>query len=145
MAGGLKARSSYRAGTLATLLALGAGAAVLERGSGGRLAFSTARHPGVVWLAVAAAAASLIASAEGLRLGHWQTDQSIAHELGGRIENERCEVIYPRSLSDDDARLLLRDCSTQARQVSAYLATFAVATETVHGWTVQASCRQSTK
>ncbi|MCU0692608.1 MAG: hypothetical protein MUF54_14505 [Polyangiaceae bacterium] len=111
----------YRAGTFATLLAFGAGAAVLERGACGRLTFSTTRHPGVVWLAVAAAVASLIASAEGPRLGHWQTDQSIAHELGGRIENERCEVIYPRSLRDDDARLLLRDCSTQARQVSAYL------------------------
>ena len=112
---------TYRAGSAATLFAFGAASFLLTRDDAGKLRIAPRRHPGLLWFVVASAAASLIVSVEGARLGHWQTASTIATQLGGRIVDERCEVIYPRSLSNAAARLLLRDCATQSRQVSAFL------------------------
>jgi hypothetical protein len=111
---------TYRAGTLATIVACGCAASLLVRSGKGGLELSRVRHPGVMWLAVASALASLVLIAEGDRLGHWQSAATIQAELGGRVTNDRCDIAYPRSLRDDDAQLLLRDCSTQAREVAAY-------------------------
>lgn len=112
---------TYRAGSLATLVAVGALSFALCRNEKGRLRLSPHRHPGVLWAAVASAVISLIVTVEGSRLGHWQTSETIAEELGARVLDERCEVIYPRSLRDESARLLLQDCATQSREVIRYL------------------------
>jgi len=112
---------TYRAGSAATVFAFGAASFLFERDPNGKLHIAPRRHPGLLWFAVAAAGASLIVTVEGARLGHWQTASTIATELGGRIADERCEVIYPRALSNAAARLVLRDCGTQSRQVSAFL------------------------
>lgn len=109
---------SYRAGTAATLLAAGAALSMFRRDEDGKLRFVPHRHPGVAWFAVVASAASIIITAEGARLGHWQTADSIATALGGVVSNERCEVVYPRSLSREAATLILRDCTEQSTQVS---------------------------
>ena len=112
---------TYRAGSAATLFAVGAAGSLLARAENGTLTFRPNRHPGVVWFAVAAAAASLIITAEGSRLGHWQTAGTIEAQLGGKLADDRCEVVFPRSLTQEAAALLLRDCSTQAQQVAKFL------------------------
>lgn len=113
---------TYRVGTLATLIAAGAASALLMRKeASGKLSIASHRHPGVAWLAVGAALVSVIANLEGWRMGHWQTAATITRALGGRIADDRCEVIYPRAISDEAARLLLRDCSTQSREVMSFL------------------------
>lgn len=111
---------TYRAGTLATLFALGAGSSLVVRKGNGGLSLLQQRHPGVMWLAVASALTSLVITLEGDRLGHWQTAESIQRALGGRVTNDRCDVFHPRSMRDEDAQLLLRDCASQARGVAAF-------------------------
>ncbi len=111
---------TYRAGTLATLFAAGAAASLVVRKGDGTLSLVRQRHPGVMWLAVVGALASIVMTVEGRRFGHWQTAESIHTELGGRVTNDRCDVFYPRSMRDEDAQTLLRDCAAQAREVASY-------------------------
>lgn len=54
---------------------------------------------------------------EGHRLGHFSTRESIAEALGGRIEGERCVVIYPRETVQSEARRLADDCDFRVRRV----------------------------
>ena len=58
-------------------------------------------------------AASGLASAEGARLGHWQTASSIASTLGARASGPRCDVVYPDSLLAPEAAMLVRDCEEE--------------------------------
>lgn len=111
---------TYRAGTLATLFALGAGSSLVVRKGNGGLSLLQQRHPGVMWLTVASALTSLVITVEGDRLGHWQTAESIQQALGGRVTNDRCDVFHPRSMRDEEAQLLLRDCASQARGVAGF-------------------------
>jgi len=101
---------SYRAGTVATLVGSGLVAASLVRTGEGRLA-----PRGVLRLVagVALILASLVASAEGPALGHWQTSASIARALGGYASGPRCDVIYPDSLLPGQVALLVQDCEQQ--------------------------------
>jgi hypothetical protein len=112
---------TYRAGTLATIFAYGAAVTLVVRNPNGRLGIATQRHPGVLWLTVAAALFSLVMTAEGARLGHWQSADTVAEQLGGRMSDDRCDLVFPRSMREDEAQQLLRDCSTQAREVSSWL------------------------
>jgi tetratricopeptide (TPR) repeat protein len=112
---------TYRAGSAATVAAVGGAAFFLRRNDAGRLRFSHERHPGLLWMTAAAAVTSLIVTAEGSRLGHWHTADSIADTLGATVLDERCELIYPRAVDAQTAKLLLHDCSTQSRQVIAAL------------------------
>jgi hypothetical protein len=112
---------TYRAGSSATLFAVGAVAFALARNDDGKLRISRRRHPGVLWAGMAAVVTSVIVTVEGDRLGHWQTATSTAEALGARLADERCELIYPRAVDEPTARLMLRDCATQSRQVSEYL------------------------
>ncbi len=112
---------TYRVGTLATIVAVGCLAFAFVRKENGRYRLNPERHPGVLWLGTVATVTSLIMTVEGDRLGHWQTSETIAEELGARIIDERCELVYPRAVDDATARLMLRDCATQSRQVMRYL------------------------
>ncbi|PIE06127.1 MAG: hypothetical protein CSA75_01150 [Sorangium cellulosum] len=112
---------TYRAGSLATLFAVGAAVFCVKRPEKGWLRLADNRHPGVLWAAVTFGTVSLIISLEGGRLGHWQTADTIEDALGAKVVNERCEVVYPRTLDDETARLLLYDCATQSRRIIAYL------------------------
>jgi len=112
---------TYRAGSAATLLAAGAASSMFRRLDDSRLQVVPYRHPGVAWFAVVAASASIIVTAEGDRLGHWQTAESIKTALGGVAFDGRCEIVYPRFVSKPAAELMLRDCGEQAEQVRKWL------------------------
>lgn len=105
--GGLLA---YRAGSAATLFAAFVAAMHLVRDDRGRLHFHSIGRPGLLVAGGVALTASLTSIFLGNRLGHWQTSQSIAAELGAVIEGQRCQVVYARGLRLADAQRFARDC-----------------------------------
>ncbi len=98
---------TYRAGTALTILALFALAASLERDEQGRVRVGD-RPRALACLLFAAASLALIIY--GPELGHRSTAASIRRELGGVRSGPRCEVVYPLSISEREAELLVRDC-----------------------------------
>jgi len=110
---------SYRVGSGLTLIAATLLAANLERGTGRWPRWRL--RPGLLVLGIAAGVASLVVTLSGPRLGHWQTARSIENELGGRLEGERCDVVYDRTLGLDKARLFVRDCDAQVRAVEGWM------------------------
>ncbi len=112
----------YRVGSAATLVFAVLAASQLRR-SGGRLHRRVLLAPGRRWrtvLAFAALALSVGITASGVRLGHWSTAASIAKDLGARKDGERCSVVYPSSMRDDEAALLLKDCEEELAEVEAH-------------------------
>jgi tetratricopeptide (TPR) repeat protein len=119
---------TYRGGTLCTLVGLLLVASAVERGgaasiSAARLRLAAPRPAAIVRLAsgVAVLLVSLTVTAEGPRLGHWQTAGTIADALGGRRSGERCDVVFPDWLLKDQAGLLLKDCEEELRADEARL------------------------
>ncbi|AUX23756.1 hypothetical protein SOCEGT47_042860 [Sorangium cellulosum] len=101
---------TYRAGTVATLSAAAVLAQHLVHDGAGRLSFQPAGRPGLLLLGAASAAISLGTLAEGPRLGHFQTAETIAAELGALAKGRRCEVVHPRGMRDGDVRRFVREC-----------------------------------
>jgi hypothetical protein len=108
---------TYRAGSLATLVAVLFFASVLERDPNGRLSFVALRgNPSAavrLGVAVFALAGSLAVTAYGASLGHWSTPASIAAELRGSVRGARCDVVLPDSVLPEDAALLAKDCDEE--------------------------------
>lgn len=98
---------TYRAGTALTIAALFALAASLDRDGEGRLRVGD-RPRALASLLFAFASLALIFF--GPELGHHSTAASIRRELGGVRSGPRCEVVYPLSITDREAELLVRDC-----------------------------------
>ncbi len=65
--------------------------------------------------------AGLTLELEGHRLGHFSTSATIAEALGGRLEGERCNVVYPREIPRSEAGRLLADCDFRVRRVEQIL------------------------
>ncbi|WP_437774185.1 hypothetical protein [Sorangium sp. So ce1097] len=101
---------TYRAGTLATLFAASALAQHLVHDAGGRVTFQPQGRPGLLLLGAASAAISAGTLLEGARLGHFQTSETIAAELGALSQGERCEVVYPRGMREADVQRFVREC-----------------------------------
>ncbi|MCA9597403.1 MAG: tetratricopeptide repeat protein [Myxococcales bacterium] len=109
---GTRGLLSYRAGSLATLLA---GAALFQH-----LDERFGRRWGVILGGALAAAASLGITVAGGKLGHWSTVSTIAEELGRSVKSERCNVVYDAGIYERDARLFAEECSAHVRQIEAY-------------------------
>ncbi|MGK3993122.1 hypothetical protein [Sorangium sp. So ce1024] len=101
---------TYRAGTLATLLAASVLAQHLVHDVSGRVTLQPQGRPGLVLLGVASAAISAGTLLEGARLGHFQTSETIAAELGALSQGQRCEVVYPRGMREADVQRFVREC-----------------------------------
>jgi hypothetical protein len=110
---------TYRLGTLATITAAALGASVFERPRKLDLRTTATRVRALL------AAASLLASATltlvGTKLGHFSTAESIAKDLGAEKHGERCDVVYPSTTREQEARLLVTDCDEEIRAVEARL------------------------
>ncbi len=74
-------------------------------------------------LGMAALSVSLLMTASGSTLGHWQTAETIASALGARSSGSRCDVVFPDSLPAPRASLLLRDCEEELTAVEETLHT----------------------
>ncbi|AUX44164.1 hypothetical protein SOCE26_056270 [Sorangium cellulosum] len=101
---------TYRAGTLATLVAAAVLAHHLAHDADGRLAFQRMGRPGLLLLGAASAALSAATLVEGARLGHFQTSETIAAELGALTAGRRCEVVHPRGMRAGDVQRFVREC-----------------------------------
>lgn len=111
---------TYRAGTLATLAGAVLVAGVLEHKDGdkdGRVSLAPVRASRAAaaraLTGAALLAGSLVSCILGPTLGHWQTSDSIARELGGHARGPRCDVIHPDSLLADQVTLLVSDCEQE--------------------------------
>lgn len=138
---------TYRLGTLATLAAATLAADLWDRARehGYRATFE--QRPGVVLVAFGAALASLVHTAEGPHFGHWSTVASITEALGARRAGKRCDVIYPKALSEREAELFTRDCDARVPQIEAFFGTrgperirvFLFSSDSEKGWLMGAS------
>jgi tetratricopeptide (TPR) repeat protein len=111
---------TYRLGSVLTLLAAGILAAHLAHGEEGMPILRSLRRPGMPLLGALCATASLMLVLEGWRLGHWQTAATIERDLGARIAGARCDVVYPRAMRIEEARLFARDCDEELPAIEKY-------------------------
>ena len=101
---------SYRAGTLATLVAGFVIALHVGRDGAGKLTISGDRRAGALIVGGLAASGSAASMLEGDRLGHWETPASIAATLGASASGTRCDVIHARGMRPADVDRFVRDC-----------------------------------
>ncbi len=110
-----QALTTYRVGSLATVTAVVALGTCLER-RGSMYALRPGTRARQALFAVAAAV-SLFITARGEALGHHATTESIEEALGARKNGARCDVVYPSTVPERDATLLLRDCEEDLADV----------------------------
>ncbi len=115
---------SYRAGSIAIVISALCLASTLERSANG-LRFEAPSRSLYVRAGVAAALflGVAIETACGDKLGHWSTSSTITRELGGLRHGARCDAVFPTSVSDEDAALLVKDCDEEIREVEESLGT----------------------
>ncbi|NUP12155.1 MAG: hypothetical protein HOW73_39415 [Polyangiaceae bacterium] len=111
---------TYRLGTAATAVATIVVAIHLRRTERGHARPALIGRPGLLAIGVVAALASAIVTASGPRLGHWNTRASIEEELGGRIEGDRCLVVYARSLRPERVRRFAAECEAHVALVESW-------------------------
>ncbi len=111
---------SYRAGTLATLLAGFVLALHLGRDGAGQLVISGRRRGTALVVGALAAVGSAGSMIQGDRLGHWETPASIARTLGARVAGRRCDVIHPRGMRPADVDRFVRDCDAHVEAGERY-------------------------
>jgi formylglycine-generating enzyme required for sulfatase activity len=114
---------TYRAGSLATLIATGAFAFALERQDSGVLLLAWRRRPGATALAVVGAFSSILHAARGASLGHYQTAATIREALGKSLVMNRCELVYPAGTPEVEARALVRECDGHVKQLERFFGT----------------------
>lgn len=112
---------TYRLGSFLMLLGVFVAAAHIERIYGNRLRFRWLGRPGVALFGFACLLTSFVLFLRGPRLGHWQTARSIENELGGKVDGERCDIVYARALGKEQAELFARDCDAQVRAVEKWM------------------------
>jgi len=110
---------SYRAGSVAFIVGALCFASALRRSptfvrfeGGGDRSFRVR-----LGFAVLLFGGCVVETACGSHLGHWSTSASIAHELGGARSGARCDIVFPASLRDDEAALLVKDCDQEIAEV----------------------------
>lgn len=138
---------TYRAGTLATLAAATLAAKLWDRARERGVRTALEERPGMALVALAATLASIAHSAEGPRFGHWSTVASISEALGAHRSGKRCDVIYPKALSEREAELFTRDCDARVPQIEAFFGThgpehirvFLFTNDVEKGWLMGAS------
>ncbi len=114
---------TYRLGSLATITGVLLIASALGRAAGRvtlRLPLDGGRGARLLTGAIALAASAVI-TAKGPALGHWETSETIAKELGGELRGARCTVIFPSAQRPDEAALLLADCEQELASVERVL------------------------
>jgi tetratricopeptide (TPR) repeat protein len=115
------AMQTYRIGSLATIVAVTLFASVLERRAdrpfGLVLDLRSAATRGRAALGLVCALASAGIILAGTKLGHFSTAASIAKDLGAAKHGARCDVLYPATTREQEARLLVKDCEEQLASV----------------------------
>ncbi len=121
--GSLWPLATYRIGTLASLCALWALSALLERDAEGRLRFRSGFRRDVAAGGVGAALLSALVTLSGAELGHYSTTKSIERALGREVAYGRCDVVFSSAIPRPDALRLGRDCDAHLRQLGRFFGT----------------------
>lgn len=116
--------ASYRAGSLATLLA-GWALSGLARLEGSKLVVARSPRWGQTLAGVAAAGLSVLLASLGPTLGHNVSNAAILEVLARSEHQGRCEVRYDPSISKEYVRLLARDCEAHLVGLERYFETTA--------------------
>ena len=118
---------TYRIGSFCTLVALALAASMLrarEQSPFDLVQFSEAaaqRSAAVLALIATLTSVSLVLF--GAKLGHYSTTPSIIADLGAEKHGARCDVVYPSTTSEQQAKLLVKDCDEEVTAVEARLGT----------------------
>ncbi|MFO7181223.1 MAG: hypothetical protein DIU78_021155 [Pseudomonadota bacterium] len=118
--GSLWPLATYRIGTVATIAAAAAIAALVERGADGRLLVLPGKRPGVAFAFVLALGTSGLVTAFGPALGHYSTGRDIERALGRRVSVGRCDVVHSSAVTPADARRLGTECHAHLSQLERY-------------------------
>ena len=121
--GSLWPLATYRIGTIASLCALWALSALLERRADGALGFRAGFRRDVAVGGVAAALVSALVTLCGADLGHYSTTRSIERALGREVSYGRCDVVFSSAIPRPDALRLGRDCDAHLRQIGRFFGT----------------------
>lgn len=107
--GGLGRLWTYRAGSVATLVAVATLALHVRRTDEGTLRWVWPARAWS-WVCVAAAVTSAALVWQGSALGHFHTEGSIRAALGRELATERCDIIYDRTLQPRYVERFGREC-----------------------------------
>jgi len=121
--GSLWPLATYRVGTLASLSALWALSALLERRSDGALGFRAGFRRDVAAGGALAALVSALVTLFGTDLGHFSTTRSIERALGREVSYGRCDVTFSSAIPRPDALRLARDCDAHLEQLGRFFET----------------------
>lgn len=113
---------TYRAGSLATLVAVGFGLNLLEPGERAWRAH-LGRHRASALLAALGALVSFSVYWLGPTLGHYQSSATIREALGHQLASARCEIVYSSGVSRERADLLGRECDAHVAALERYFGT----------------------
>lgn len=114
---------TYRAGSLATLVAAVVLALYLERKSDGKLALRFLGRPGLVLLGVGSLITSILLNLNGYRFGHWHTVNTIQEQLASRVSVGRCDVYAARGIPKADVERFARECDAHIVEQEAFYET----------------------
>lgn len=114
---------TYRAGTLATLLASVIVALHLARKDDGKLVFANLGRPGLIILGAAATLVSIGLNLQGYRFNHWHTATTIQEQLAKPVTNGRCDVYAARGIPKLDVERFARECHTHIVEQEAFFDT----------------------
>lgn len=112
---------TYRACSIVTLCAVALFASVLERRRERPFGLVLdLRTPGArsrAALGLVCALVSVGTTFAGTKLHHFSTTASITKELGAEKHGERCDVVYPATTREQEAKLLVKDCDEEIAAV----------------------------
>ncbi|HSO37601.1 MAG TPA: hypothetical protein VLT33_33980, partial [Labilithrix sp.] len=112
---------TYRVGSFATLVAVTLFASLLERRPqqpfGLVLDLRSSATRARAFLGLCAALISAVIILGGTKLGHFSTVASITKDLGAEKHGPRCDIVYPSTTREQEAKLLLKDCEEQLAAV----------------------------
>jgi tetratricopeptide (TPR) repeat protein len=114
---------TYRAGTLATLLASVVVALHLVRKDDGKLTFANLSRPGLLLLGISAAILSIGLNLQGHRFNHWHTATTIQNQLASRVTFGRCDVYAARGIPKADVERYARECHAHIIEQEAFFDT----------------------
>ncbi len=114
---------TYRAGSVATLVAAVVLALHLQRKSDGKLAVHSLGRPGLVLIGAGALALSILLNVNGYHFGHWHTASTIQAQLASPVSVGRCDVFAARGIPKADVERFARECDAHIIEQESFFET----------------------
>ncbi|MFZ5891322.1 MAG: tetratricopeptide repeat protein [Myxococcota bacterium] len=115
--------TSYRVGSLGTIIALLALSGLFARGAEPNWMLRARASKGRILIFAVAAILSAAIAWFGSELGHFSTASSIERALGRRVSSGRCDVVHSSSVLESDAQRVARECHMHLAQIEHFFDT----------------------